>query len=135
MSTEGTLAFAGIRVVPDPDLVTESGRTGGTIRTSELIDRVVKNPQGQDLGQVKDLVVDRDGRIAFIVISGNESEEGNLVPVPFKSLLFGGYENWLVLSNVNKSKFANAPSIRRDEWSRLEDPAFEREVFSYYGRQ
>jgi hypothetical protein len=32
-------------------------------------------------------------------------------------------------------KFEHAPSIRKDQWNRLEDPAFEKEVFSYYGER
>lgn len=135
VGAEGMLVFAGVRIIPDPDLMAAASPKGGTIRTSELIDRIVKNPQGQDLGQVKDLVVDRSGRVSFVVISGGESKNGELIPVPFKSVRFGGVEHWLFLSNMDKAKFENAPSIRKDQWKRLEDPAFEKEVFSYYGQQ
>ena len=127
-----TMAEAGLRIVPDLDLMGESGRKGGTVRISELMNRVVKNPQGQDLGLIRDVVIDRNGRIAFVVIG--EADDEQLIPIPFKSVLLGGLENWLILSNVDKAKFEHAPSIRRDQWEKLEDPAFENEVFSYYGR-
>ena len=123
------VAEAGLRIVPDLDLTGESGRT---VRISALMNRVVKNPQGQDLGLIRDVVIDRNGRIAFVVIG--EADDEQLIPIPFKSVLLGGLENWLILSNVDKAKFEHAPSIRRDQWEKLEDPAFENEVFSYYGR-
>jgi len=130
-TAEEVIVVAGLRIVPDPEFMSENGSRGATIRTSEVIDRILKNPRGEDLGQVDDLVLGKDGRVAYLVIAGGEQ----LIPVPFKSVRFGGYENWLFLSNMEKSRFEHAPSIGRDQWSRLEDPVFEKEVFSYYGAQ
>lgn len=132
---DGMLVLAGLRIVPDPDLMDKAEGKRETIRTSELIDRIVKNPQGHDLGRVSDLVVGRDGRIAYLMISDGGSGDGQLIPVPFNSVRYGGYEHWLVLSNMDKARFEHAPSIKKDQWNRLEDPAFESEVFSYYGSQ
>jgi hypothetical protein len=41
----------------------------------------------------------------------------------------------VILPNVSKQALENAPTIAKDDLQRLEDPNFERQVFSYYGRQ
>jgi sporulation protein YlmC with PRC-barrel domain len=126
-------AGAGIRVVPDPDLKAGGGGGGAAIRTSQLIDGVVRDHQGQDLGQVQDVVMDKNGRVAYILLSGNESTTGELIPVPFTRVRFDRHEKGLVLSNMDKARLEKAPSIRKEEWSKLDDPAFEKQVFRYHG--
>lgn len=131
---EGALVLAGLRIVPDPALSVKAGWEEGTVAASfasKLIDRNVRNQLGQELGQVKDLVFQNNGRVAYILLSQNAGQE--LIPIPFRSIRFDQHENGFITTNVEKTRLEGAPAIRKDQWNRLEDPAFEKEVFSYYG--
>jgi len=106
-------------------------------RISELMDKKVKNQQGQDLGQIEDLVVAKDGRISYIILSqgGVLGIGDKLTPIPFKNAQFDEQQDAVILSNIDKQKLENAPTISQGDWQRLSDPGFERELFSYYGQQ
>lgn len=106
-------------------------------RISELMDKKVKNDQGQDLGQIEDLVVGKDGRISYIILSqgGVMGIGDKLTPIPFKNAQFNQEQDEVILSGIDKQKLENAPTISQDDWQRLSDPGFERELFSYYGQE
>ncbi len=106
-------------------------------RVSELMDRKVKNQQGQDLGQVEDLVIGQDGKISYIIVSqgGIMGIGDKMTPIPFKNAQLSSQQDAVILSNIDKQKLQNAPTISQGEWQRLTDPGFEREVFSYYGQE
>jgi sporulation protein YlmC with PRC-barrel domain len=128
--------YAGLRIVADPTPIVEGSLKEETVATSlasKLIARNVRNQLGQDLGRVNDLVFQKDGRIAYVLLS--QSAGHQLIPVPFRSIRFDQHENGFITTNVEKTRLEGAPAIRKDQWNRLEDPAFEKEVFSYYGKQ
>lgn len=106
-------------------------------RISELMDKKVKNEQGQDLGQIEDLVVAQDGRISYIIVSqgGVMGIGDKLTPIPFKNARFSEQQDAVILSNIDKQKLENAPTISQGDWQMLSDPGFESELFSYYGEQ
>jgi sporulation protein YlmC with PRC-barrel domain len=105
-------------------------------RASELMDKKVQNQQGQDLGQVEDLVIGQDGSISYIIVSqgGVMGIGDKLTPIPFRNAQLSPQQDAVILSNIDKQKLQNAPTIAQGEWERLTDPGFEREVFSYYGQ-
>jgi sporulation protein YlmC with PRC-barrel domain len=105
-------------------------------RISELMDKKVQNQQGQELGQIEDLVVSKDGRISYIILSqgGVMGIGDKLTPVPFKNAQFNEQQDAVILSGIDKQKLENAPTISQGDWQMLSDPGFERELFSYYGQ-
>lgn len=106
---------------------------GQVTRASDLMDKKVKNQQGQDLGQVEDLVINQDGRIGYIILSqgGLLGVGDKYIPIPFKSAQLDQQQNQIVL-NVDKQMLESAPQISKNDWQKLSDPSFEKEVFSYY---
>jgi sporulation protein YlmC with PRC-barrel domain len=106
-------------------------------RASELMDKKVQNQQGQDLGQVEDLVIGQDGRISYIIISqgGVMGIGDKLIPIPFENAQLSSQQDSVILSNIDKQTLENAPTISQGDWQMLTDPGFERELFSYYGQQ
>jgi sporulation protein YlmC with PRC-barrel domain len=132
--SKGMLVFAGLRIVPDPAVADAvPGEEVQTSLASTLIDRNVRNQLGHELGQVNDLVFQKDGRIGYVLLS--QSEGRHLIPVPFKRIRFDQHENGFIRMSGERTRLEGAPAIGKDQWNRLDDPAFEKEVFSYYGER
>ncbi|RJP17240.1 MAG: PRC-barrel domain containing protein [Candidatus Abyssobacteria bacterium SURF_5] len=113
----------------------ETGRiekTSEVYKTEELIGSVARNERGERLGMVEEILFSDDGRIEYLVLARDEIEGAErLVPVPWKDAKAEMKDGRLVLS-LDKSKFDNAPSFGRNDWQRLDDPEWNREVHSYY---
>lgn len=110
---------------------------GNFHRASDLMDKKIKNQQGEDLGEVDDLIITRNGQVAYLIVArgGVLGVGDKYVPIPFRNAQFSPEQDALVLPNIDKQALENAPTISKNDWQRLEDPGFERQVFSYYGRQ
>lgn len=106
-------------------------------KATDLMDKKVKNDQGQELGSVKDLIITRNGQVAYLIISkgGVMGMGGDNIPVPFRSADLSRMQDSIILSNIDKQQLENAPTISENNFQMLEDPQFQREVFSYYGQQ
>ncbi|MCK9274082.1 MAG: PRC-barrel domain-containing protein [Syntrophales bacterium] len=111
---------------------------GQTYRASNIIDFNVKSEQGEELGEVEDVLISADGRVQYVMISrgGVLGIGENLIPVPFKVARINMADDTLVLQGIDKSKLEQAPSFAKDEWQqRIGDAEFEKEVYSYYGQE
>lgn len=103
----------------------------GTHRISKLMDKTVKNAQGDDLGKVEDVVLS-DGKIRYVILS----REDKLIPVPFQTISNSTMqEDAIIAQNLDKQKLDAAPTFSEQEWNQLSDPSFESRVFGYYGEQ
>jgi sporulation protein YlmC with PRC-barrel domain len=99
------------------------------VRSGELIGKDVMTQMGDELGEVKDVVIDtRTGNIAFAVISYQD----RLYPVPISMLSVDPGVDKLVL-NIDKSRFANAPSFTEDTWANITERQYGSQVYRYYG--
>ena len=85
-------------------------------RASKIIDQTVKNAQGEELGEVDDLIMSRNGKIKKVVLSvgGFLGVGDRLVAVPFKSLQIS--EKGDIVYNVTNQQLENHPvfSYRRE---------------------
>ena len=85
-------------------------------RAIKIIDQMVKNVQGEELGEVDDLIMSRNGKIKKVILSvgGFLGVGDRLVAVPFKSLQIG--EKGDIVYNVTKQQLENHPvfSYRRE---------------------
>lgn len=107
-------------------------------RASNIIDYKVKGAQGEDLGDVEDILISQDGRVQYIMVShgGVLGIGENLVPVPFSVARVNMADNTIVLQNVDKSKLEQAPTFTKEDWQqRAGDVQFERDVYGYYGQE
>jgi uncharacterized protein YrrD len=102
-------------------------------RAGNLLGLMVKSAEDENLGEIKDLVLElSSGEIIYAVVgSGGVLGLGDrAVPVP-PSLLIPK-ENFLVL-NVAKERFQKAPGLDRNHWPlNAEDPTI-LEAYRYYG--
>ena len=85
-------------------------------RASRIIDQAVKNAQGEELGEVDDLIMSRNGKIKKVVLSvgGFLGIGDRLVAVPFKSLKINEKDD--IVYNVTKQQLEDHPvfSYRRE---------------------
>ena len=78
-------------------------------RASKIIDQTVKNAQGEELSEVDDLIMSRNGKTKKVILSvgGFLGIGDRLVAVPFKSLQIS--EKGGIVYNVTKQQLENHP--------------------------
>lgn len=108
-----------------------------TYRTSVLSDMDVRNPQGDELGNIDDLVVDLESnQIRYIALSvgGFLGIGDKLVAVPIEAmkLVHDGEETYFVL-DADKKSLEEAPGFNEDNWPDVADPRWSEEVDKRFG--
>jgi sporulation protein YlmC with PRC-barrel domain len=99
-------------------------------RASELIGKEVKNPQGEELGEIEDLVVHMttgDVRYAILSFGGFLGVGEDLYAIPVKTLKAGANRDHLVL-DMDKARIQQQKSFPWDKWPALKDKHFWGEV-------
>jgi len=94
----------------------------------------VKNPQGETLGDLKDIMIDTvTGKVAYGVLSfgGVLGIGDKYFAVPWNALKVDGNDKCLIL-NVSKERLKNAPGFDKDHWPNFADPTFVDEMRGYY---
>jgi sporulation protein YlmC with PRC-barrel domain len=63
-------------------------QTSGVLRVSDLIGKDIVGPNGEDVGEIEDIVLDRDGRVAAFVIEtdGTMGFGDHTIAVPAQSV-------------------------------------------------
>ena len=102
---------------------------------SELLGSNVKNPQGEDLGDIKDLVINPEsGEIEYAVLSfgGFLGMGDKLFAVPWDVLEIDEANHSFIL-DVPKERLENAEGFSKDNWPDMADQGFRSRVYSHYG--
>lgn len=110
-------------------------RTRRVLSSSSLAGDGVRNPAGEDLGKIEDIMIDvPSGRVAYAVLSfGGFLGMGNkLFAVPWNAFTVDE-ENKEFILNVDKQTLKDAPGFDKDHWPDMADPDFGRQVYSHYG--
>jgi len=101
----------------------------GFLRVSELIDKTVEDVNGNELGEIEDVVISQN-HIRYIVLSRDDK----LIPIPFREVSTSTvHEDNLVVRNIDEKRLESAPTFTEQDWDRLADPTFERSITGYYG--
>ncbi|MEZ0245977.1 MAG: PRC-barrel domain-containing protein, partial [Methylophilaceae bacterium] len=103
------------------------------LKASDMIDTDVVSPQGDSLGEVREVVIDPNtGRVAYAVVSfgGFLSVGEKLFAIPFKALKYNWDENEYVL-DVSKEQLEEAPGFDEDNWPTMSEQ-WNRDVHKYY---
>jgi sporulation protein YlmC with PRC-barrel domain len=105
----------------------------GYAKASDLIGKDIENADGDDLGDVEDLLIDRNGQVAFALVERNFfSRSGDAyVPVPWSVLRFDKDGDYVL--NINKDRLNQAPSVDDDNWRKLDDAEYALAVYEFYG--
>jgi len=120
------------------------------LRGDDIIGKDVKNASGEKLGSVKDVAIDRDGRISYVILSKGEvlGMGGDLIPVPWEMVTFAAAgearrgqaatepgrvsRDVDLVVNLSKEDLDNAPTLKDEDWSLLSESDYDSKVHSYY---
>lgn len=97
-------------------------------------DKVV-NPKGENLGEIKELMIDLEsGRVAYAVLSfgGVLGLGDKLFAIPFQALTLRPDHHDFVL-DVDKDRLKNAPGFDKNNWPKTADRKWGEDIHRYYG--
>lgn len=102
---------------------------------SSLIKNRVINREGEDLGTIKELMIDVDtGRIAYAVLSfgGVLGLGDKLFAIPWSSLNLDQGAQVFTL-DASKEMLRHAPGFDKDDWPDMSAAGFGVDIYSFYG--
>ena len=108
--------------------------TGPVLASSTLSGENVRNASGEDLGEIKDLMIDTaSGTIQYAVLSfgGWLGMGDKLFAVPWNAMRLDTENHCLVL-DVPKERLKDAPGFDQDNWPDFADTTFTNRISSYY---
>ena len=107
----------------------------GLMGADTLMGNDVFNRDGEDLGDIKEIMIDMNsGRVAYAVLSysGLLGMGDKLFAVPWAALVLDT-ENKRFTLNVPKASLAHAPGFDKDKWPSMADMAWATGVQMFYG--
>jgi sporulation protein YlmC with PRC-barrel domain len=106
------------------------------IKASSIIGTNVFNPEGDSLGDIKEIVIDPStGRVAYVVVSfgGFLGLGEKLFAIPFSAFRYN-VTNKEYIINVTKERLEDAPGFDSNYWPVMSDEKWNRDIYTYYGR-
>ena len=100
-----------------------------------LIGDSVVNAQEEDLGDIKEIMLDmQTGQVAYAVLAfgGFLGMGEKLFAVPWQALHLDTVNKRMVL-NVDKERLKNAPGFDKDAWPDMSDMSWASGIHSFYG--
>jgi sporulation protein YlmC with PRC-barrel domain len=102
-----------------------------------MIGSTVVNPAGEQLGNLKELVIDLDeGRIAYAVLSfgGFMGMGDKLFAIPWEALMLNAKDRTFIL-DVEKEVLKEAPGFDKDRWpdNAQYEAGWLLDIYEYYG--
>jgi sporulation protein YlmC with PRC-barrel domain len=127
------LVILGLTIVPVPG----QAQTGSYIETSNIVGKDVKTGQGEEIGQIKDIVLDTNGCVAYTVVAtggagAHVAGGGKTVVVPWTVYSISpGASVYTV--RVDKEKIYSAPVFESSRIQEYSNPQWVDQVYSHYG--
>ncbi len=109
--------------------------TSPILSSSTISGDKVVNRQGEDLGDIKDLMIDVDnGRVAYAVLEfgGFLGLGSKLFAVPLSAMEVDT-ENHRFIFDQSKETLKDAPGFDKDEWPNFSDREWGSDVHAHYG--
>ncbi|APW47017.1 PRC-barrel domain-containing protein [Rhodoferax antarcticus] len=118
--------------------VADSGGPGPRLMGADtLLGNAVFNRQEEDLGSVKEIMLDvRAGRISYAVLSygGLLGIGDKLFAVPWAALTLDT-DNKRFTLDVTKDRLERAPGFDKDNWPNMSNQEWAKDLDDYYGTQ
>lgn len=107
------------------------------LSASSIEGDTVKNRQGEDLGNIKDIMICTDtNEVEYYVLSfgGILGMGDKLFAIPPEALEVNTNDNCFVC-NIDKDRLENAEGFDKNNWPDFADPSFKQDLYNYYGYQ
>jgi sporulation protein YlmC with PRC-barrel domain len=117
----------------DPSMPTATGHTSA-IRAKKVIGTNVKDPSGQKLGEVEDIVLDKQSNQIMFAIVGFGGVLGigeKFHPVPWSTLNYDTSEDSYVV-NLTKEQLKAAPADSIEELTKNDGLGYRDRTYAYY---
>lgn len=110
-----------------------AGEMSAAMSKDRLIGSSVQNTQGNDLGKISDVSLDKEGNIRFAILSygGIMGIGDKLIPIPLDAISFK--DEKLAVVNISEEKLKTAPSISKEQGVDISNRAWVEETSSFYG--
>jgi sporulation protein YlmC with PRC-barrel domain len=123
-------------ILPQGTMAANKGnKLVGVSKASNLIGKKVTNLEGENLGDIKDLVINwRDGGIvAYAVLSfgGFMGVGDKLFAVPWEVLILSPDKEHFIL-NIEKERLKQAPGFDKNNWPDMTSQDWEQVVYRFY---
>lgn len=95
----------------------------------------VKNAQGENLGHVKDIMLDTENnRVVYYVLSfgGVLGMGDKLFAIPPEAMKLNTDDKCFIL-NIDKDRLDKAEGFDKDQWPNMADPTFRSNLYQHYG--
>jgi sporulation protein YlmC with PRC-barrel domain len=105
------------------------------VKGSTFIGADVENPKGENLGDIKDVVIDRaTGRIAYAVVSfgGFMGLGDKLFAVPWGAFSQAANDKDTFMLAVDKDRITNAPGFDQNNWPQMVSREWVSGLYTYY---
>jgi sporulation protein YlmC with PRC-barrel domain len=108
------------------------------LQVTKVIGSKVLNPAGEQLGGLKELMVElEDGHIAYAVLSfgGFLGKGDKLFAVPWEAFLLNPNNDDMLILNVEKDVLKEAPGFDKDHWpdNAQYEAGWLLDIYEYYG--
>ncbi len=104
---------------------------------STLEGNAVVNGHGEDLGKIKEIMIDvPSGSVAYAVLSsgGLLGIGDKLFAIPWAALTLDADRKCFIL-DIDAERLEAAPGFDKDHWPAMADPTWANEVHAYYGQR
>jgi sporulation protein YlmC with PRC-barrel domain len=135
-----TLGLAGAPVNAQTETSTTSTSSTSYVQTSKIVGMKVKDSRGEEVGVVKDVVLDRNtGCMAYTLLStgggGTQvTENSKIVPVPW-SIYTTTSDPSVITVRIDRERIYGAPAFDYARMNEYSTSGWINNVYSYYGVQ
>jgi len=105
------------------------------VNTEDVIGVEVRNTQGESLGKVEAIMLDKlQGQVAYVVLSygGFLGMGDKLFALPWSMFSYDNSNDCFVIS-IDKKKLQNSPGFDKSHWPDMSNTTWRTTINSYYG--
>lgn len=109
--------------------------TKSIVKSEEVVGVGVENPQGENLGKVHSLMIDKmNGKVVYVVLSfgGFMGMGDKLFAMPWHIFSYHPEREKFIIS-LDKEKLKNSPGFDKDNWPDMSESSWSNTIRDYYG--